>query len=129
MMFSVSPYVYEHELDECGVYLIHAVIGGKVIHYNGLAKNTIRERLEQHAETICEPPAEPFVDGERVPWSQSGAGARLMGVLNFRHASWTVARTWPQAGHDFEKRLKSWNKSSDYCPECIGERALRRACK
>lgn len=91
------------------VYLIHFNRPLKhARHYVGYAKDrrTFDQRITDH---LC------------------GVGARLLAVLLEAGIEWRVVRTWPDGDRAFERRLKSWSGSAQFCPVCAGEKALRRA--
>jgi predicted GIY-YIG superfamily endonuclease len=74
-------------------------------HYVGWCAYDLEQRLEHHV---------------------TGHGARIMQVLTERGIGFQVARVWPGAGRDFERRLKRWKGSGQFCPLCEA-RAMRRA--
>ncbi len=82
-----------------GVYLIHFDIPyAHARHYTGWAAD-IPVRLAQH---------------------RIGGGARLMAVITDAGLSWRLARIWPGADRDKERRLKRSGGASRYCPLCLG---------
>jgi hypothetical protein len=101
------------------VYLIHAENGK---HYTGWSDGPVWERIERHRKTISTPPAEG-----QVKWKKTGPGAKLLGVFNFRKVRWEVVRVWPGADQSFERLLKNWHGAREYCPACLGDKALKRA--
>lgn len=65
-------------------------------HYLGYADN-LEERLKRHA---------------------NGTGARMLAVARERGIGWQVARVWPDAGKDVERRLKRRKEAPRLCPLC-----------
>ena len=64
----------------------------------------------------------------RIRRHQRGtSGARLMEVVKERGVTFTVARTWPGQGRDWERRLKNQGGLSRHCPVCIAEGTDREA--
>ncbi len=53
----------------------------------------------------------------RLAAHQSGAGARLMEVINQAGITWQLARTW-RGGRDLESRLKRQHSGVKLCPIC-----------
>lgn len=120
------------------VYLIHlqrpvprgVTKDGKELlaqHYLGVAEDLV-ERIMQHMETIWVPLDEPEIleNGGIRKGTTHGPGATFMGFVNYLGVDWKLARTWPGAGKDWEKKLKDMKCTPDLCPEC-NPRAYRRA--
>jgi hypothetical protein len=104
-----------------GVYLIHLPVPYKhAQHYIGYAETSIAERIFEHIATICEPPVRPL--GETT-WYRYGRGSKFLGVLNYLKITWSLARVWEGQDKTFERRLKNYKKSADFCPLCRGEQA------
>lgn len=54
----------------------------------------------------------------RIAEHQSGNGARLTQVAVSRGIQLHVARVWPQADRDFERKLKRRHSPKRLCPIC-----------
>lgn len=61
----------------------------------------------------------------RVQKHRTGAGARLLQVVNAAGIAWQVARVWPEGTRDDERRLKAWKAATQLCPLCRAERLAR----
>lgn len=59
----------------------------------------------------------------RIQHHQNGSGARILQVCNERGIKYILARIWPGADKNFERRLKNCKKPSRFCPICHGEKA------
>lgn len=107
---------------EPGCYLIHFETKLKRAgHYTGSAE-CIFERINDHENTVCTPPQE----GE-TKWRKSGAGAKIMGVVNYFQIEWKLARVWiDPAPRAKEQELKRHRKYADLCPYCSGDAAYGR---
>ena len=82
-----------------GVYLLHFDRPfGHAKHYLGYSPR-IADRLDKHA---------------------AGTGARLTQVVKDAGIGWTLARVWPGATRQDERRLKNWGGSRRHCPTCRG---------
>lgn len=62
----------------------------------------------------------------RMAHHRGGSGARFTQVAVERGIDLIVARTWDQGDRSFERRLKNWHKSSDFCPICNPDTAMKR---
>lgn len=55
----------------------------------------------------------------RLDDHRSGNGARLIEVITNAGITWRLARTWPDAGRDFERHLKrTYKNAPKLCPLC-----------
>jgi predicted GIY-YIG superfamily endonuclease len=54
----------------------------------------------------------------RVDEHRCGKGARLTQVFAERGISFEIARVWPNAGRDFERKLKRRHSPKRLCPIC-----------
>ena len=80
-----------------GCYLLHFAAPYKhARHYLGYSPR-IADRLEKHA---------------------AGQGARLTEVVKDAGIGWTLARVWPGATRQDERRLKNRGGSRRHCPTC-----------
>ncbi len=81
------------------VYLLHFNAPFKhARHYIGYCgENGLDNRLKEH---------------------RTGQGARLIAVIEDAGIDFVLARTWPRAGRDEERRLKKYHKGSQHCPLC-----------
>lgn len=61
----------------------------------------------------------------RVQKHRTGAGARLLQVINEAGIAWQVTRVWPEGTRADERRLKAWKASTQLCPLCRAERLAR----
>src|SRR5262249_33453638 len=57
----------------------------------------------------------------------AGMGARLLEVVVQNGIEFRLARVWPGADRNFERRLKNWKGAAKFCPLCGGDDAMRRA--
>lgn len=62
----------------------------------------------------------------RLSYHLAGRGSRLMKAVVLAGIEVTVARVWPHASREFERKLKRSNGHRVFCPLCIGEAAYRR---
>ena len=85
------------------VYLIHLEIKFKhAQHYIGFAYDrNFDKRIKHH---------------------KNDTGSAFLRAVNKAGISWVIARTWPDADGDFERKIKNWNKSSQLCPICIANK-------
>jgi predicted GIY-YIG superfamily endonuclease len=56
----------------------------------------------------------------RVDEHRCGKGARLTQVFAERGISFEIARVWPNAGRDLERKLKRRHSPKRLCPICRG---------
>ncbi len=83
------------------VYLIHTDRYKHMGHYVGYAKY-LSQRIAHH---------------------RAGTGSMWLAFLNRQGIAWKVARVWPDAGKDFERKLKRSRHYKDYCPICSPKKA------
>lgn len=62
----------------------------------------------------------------RLSYHMTGRGSRLMKAVVKAGIGVSVARVWPHASRDFERRLKKSHGHRVFCPICVGEHAFRR---
>jgi hypothetical protein len=60
----------------------------------------------------------------RLAHHANGTGARMLAVARERGIGWTLARVWPDAGRDTERKLKRRKEAPRLCPIC---RAMKGA--
>lgn len=54
----------------------------------------------------------------RLDCHRAGHGARLLAVLAAEGIGWQLARTWPDADRNRERRLKNMGGGARHCPLC-----------
>jgi predicted GIY-YIG superfamily endonuclease len=54
----------------------------------------------------------------RIRAHQSGRGSQFMRNVSAAGIRWTVARTWPGEGRDYERHLKAQKHAARLCPIC-----------
>ncbi|MCC6192282.1 MAG: endonuclease [Anaerolineales bacterium] len=75
-------------------------------HYVGFVEYDLEQRIEHHL---------------------AGRGARLVAAVAAAGIDVQLARVWPGATRTFERRLKRWHGSAQFCPLCdpaAAERAI-----
>ena len=64
----------------------------------------------------------------RLDCHRAGRGARLLAVLVAEGIGWQLARTWPDADRNRERRLKNMGGGARHCPLCgIRPRTIKEA--
>lgn len=111
------------------LYLIHLSQPlGTAQHYLGSTPETdLSIRIGEHRASVWL----PFSDGQKRPstktgqpalGTQTGNGARLLAVANFREIAWKVVRVWPQPDRHLESAIKASHRSMRWlCPVCNQE--------
>ena len=56
--------------------------------------------------------------GRRIDHHRAGSGARLMAAVSAAGIDFVVARTWPKADRNEERRLKNQKNAPRLCPMC-----------
>jgi predicted GIY-YIG superfamily endonuclease len=62
----------------------------------------------------------------RLAEHEHGQGARLLAVQKAAGGTWHLARTWPGATRNDERRIKDTGHVPHYCPDCQPERSAAR---
>lgn len=57
----------------------------------------------------------------RIKYHAAGRGSRLVGAVARAGIRFIVARIWPDADRNHERRLKRSRHAHRYCPICRGE--------
>ena len=89
------------DLSGRGVYLLHFEPSYQhAAHYLGFAED-IERRVAEH---------------------RKGTGARLTQVAVEAGCALHLARVWPGADRNLERRLKRWHSGTRLCPICTGSK-------